>query len=229
MSVAAIVPAAGKGRRFGPLPKLFVKVGGRPVLYYTLKNLSRAYPFHCIVIASDPAYFKLIDKIARSLGLANARIVKGGETRAESVRNALLAAAGADWALVHDAARPMVTPNIVRGAIAVARKRGGAVAALPATATVKRAGAGGKIIGTEDRESLYLAQTPQVFRRETLLDRYKKLKRKAFLLTDEAAFFDGTNTGVWLAPGSPQNLKITTAEDLDIFKFYLKRAQNKRG
>ncbi len=229
MSVTAIVPAAGKGRRFGRRPKLFVNVDGRPLLYYTLKNLCGAYPFESVIIATDLAYFERVGKIALALGLKNVHLVKGGATRAESVKNALLAAGHSEWALVHDAARPLVSRRIVRGAIDVARKRGGAVVSIPATSTVKRVGAGGKVMRTEDRESLYLAQTPQVFRRKKLLERYKKLGTRALRLTDEASFFDGVGQGGWVVPGSSRNLKVTTAEDLDIFKFYLKRTENKRG
>lgn len=226
MSVAAIVPAAGKGRRFGSRPKLFVNVAGRPLLYYTLKNLCGAYPFDSIIIATEPKHFARVINITRSLGLKNVHLVKGGGTRAESVKNALLAAGRSEWALVHDAARPMVTRRIIRGALAVARRKGGAVVSVPATSTVKRIAQGGRVLGTEDRESLYLAQTPQVFRRKKLLERYEKLGARACRLTDEAAFFDGVARGAWVAPGSPNNIKITTAEDLDIFKLYLKKSRN---
>ncbi len=225
--VSAIVPAAGSGRRFGSrTPKLFFKIEGNPILFYTLKNLSGAYPFKEIFVASSPSYFKEIEKIGRALGLRSLRLVSGGATRAESVHNALLKISS-DRVLVHDAARPLVTRAIVSRALKVARVSGGAVSAIPATATVKRVGPGGVIFRTEDRKTLYLAQTPQVFKKEDLLGRYRQLGKKAFKLTDEASFFDGTDTKVRVAEGSVSNLKITTLEDIELFRFYLKRG--KRG
>lgn len=221
--ISAIIPAAGKGKRFGSgTPKLFVSAGGKPILYHTLKNIADSWPFAEVIIASDPLYFRPVQKIIRSLGLTNARVVKGGLTRAESVRNALSRVSEtSDWVLIHDAARPLVSRRIVRGVVAEALKQGAAIAALPATATVKRV-ARHRIRGTEDRRFLYLAQTPQLFKKQQLLTRYERLGSKAFNLTDEASFFDGTRIKVSVAPGAVSNLKITTREDLELFKFYLK-------
>jgi len=226
-AVSAIIPAAGSGRRFGPkTPKLFFRVEGRPVLFYTLKNLSQAYAFREIFVAASPDSFKEIEKIARSLKLRSLRLVRGGATRAESVKNALVqVSAVSEWVLVHDAARPLVSRRIVLNALQAAKKTGGAVSAIPATATVKRVNPRGFITGTEDRRTLYLAQTPQVFKREQLLQRYRKLGKKALSLTDEAAFFDGTAVKVAAAEGSVSNLKITTPEDIELFRFYLKHGK----
>ena len=231
MNVAAIIPAAGKGRRFGlGIPKLFMKVEGRPVLFYTLKNLCRAYSFKQIFIAADPVHFEAIQKIVRLLNLRNVQLVRGGSTRAQSVKNALLqVSGGVEWILVHDAARPMVSKRIIRSTIAMAQGAGGAIAAIPVTATVKRVNSRGIILKTEDRRKLYLAQTPQVFHREKLLQRYKKLGSRAFTLTDEASFFDGTAAGVRMVPGAVENIKITTTEDINVLRYYLKKRQNQRG
>ncbi len=224
--VTAILPAAGKGRRFGTkTSKLFFKIGGKPVLYYTLKNLSRAYPFAEILVAADPDSFREIARIAVPLKIKNFKIIAGGATRAESVLNALKQASdSSEWALVHDAARPLVTGKIVKDVLRAAQKTGGAITAVPATATVKRVGKSG-ITGTEDRQSLFLAQTPQVFKRKALLERYRALGKKALSLTDEASFFDGTALRVQIAEGAVSNLKITTPEDAQLFRFYL---QNRR-
>ena len=229
MNVSAIIPAAGKSRRFdSKTPKLFVKVGGKPVLFYTLKNISGAFSFLEIIIASDPFHFKTIEKIISSSGIKNARLVRGGATRAESVRNGLLSCSEkTDWVLVHDAARPLVSREVVRRALKAAQGAEGAVSALPATATVKRVKTGGAISGTEDRNTLWLAQTPQIFKKKALIGRYKKLGRKSSALTDEAAFFDGTGANVRVALGAANNFKITTPEDIELFRFYLSRT--KRG
>ena len=224
--VSAIVPAAGRGRRFGSkTSKLFFNVDRKPIFFYTLRNLSASYRFDEILIAAHPDDFARIKKIITALKLHHARLVTGGETRAESVRNALHEASdAAEWVVVHDAARPLVSRPIVERALAAAQKTGGAISAYPVTATVKRV-AGEIIAGTEDRRTLYLAQTPQVFRKEKLLERYRKLGKKALSLTDEASFFDGTGTRVAVALGAVSNLKITTPEDVDLFRFYLKHGR----
>ena len=230
--ISAILPAAGSSRRFGlKKSKLFFKVDGKPILFYTLKNISRAYRFREILIASHPDNFKEIQKIASALGLRSIVLVPGGATRAESVRNALSrVSAKSDWVLVHDAARPLVSRRIILDALKSAKKTGGAITAIPVTATVKRAGPDKVITKTEDRAALYLAQTPQVFKKEKLLGRYKALGNKAMKLTDEASFFDGSGMKVMIAPGEESNLKITTFEDIELFRFYLKSsASRQRG
>ena len=228
-AVSAIVPAAGHGRRFGAkTSKIFFRAEGKPLLFYTLKNISNAYAFKEIIVAAHPADFEVIEKMARSLNLKSFRVLRGGATRAESVWRALLeVSSSSEWVLVHDAARPLVDRGVVLRTLETAKKFGGAVAALPATATVKRVDAHGVITGTEDRKGLYLAQTPQVFKRKKLLERYKKLGKKAFRLTDEASFFDQTGTKVGVALGSVSNFKVTTPEDRELFRFYLKHG--KRG
>ena len=225
LRVAAIVPAAGKGRRLkSKTPKPLVPVAGKPLLAHTLINLKKSFPFTEIILAVDPSQEESIGRLLKKYGLRGVRVVEGGKTRSQSVLNGLSGISKeCDWALVHDAARPFVNGRLVRRLLEAAKKTGAAICALPATATVKAVNAGDKtIIRTEDRGRLYLAQTPQVFKKGLLLKRYQALGKKAFRATDEAALFDRSGVRVKVIEGEVGNIKITTAQDLKLMKFYLK-------
>lgn len=227
MSFAAIIPAAGRGKRLGsPVPKQYLKVGGVPLLVRTARALLDAYPFKEIVIAADPARIKTARSIIKKYQLSRTRVVAGGATRAISVLNGLRAlSAGARFVAVHDAARPLISKDVVRRTVAAAKKSGGAVCGVPVTSTMKKvAETGGRILGTVDRRGLYLAQTPQVFRKDLLLSRYKRLGKKAFLATDEASLFDGTAVRVIMVLGDERNIKVTTQKDLERVKGYFRRS-----
>lgn len=224
MKVVAIVPAAGIGKRLkARTPKAFLRVSGKPLLAHTLNNLSRSYAFSELIVAADEKRVRKIRQLLRNRPPEVWKVVPGGKTRAESVWNALKAVSGnCDWVLVHDAARPLVSKPLVRRVLQAAKKTGAAICGLSVGATVKRMDSGtGMIRGTEDREMLWLAQTPQVFRRDLLVSRYRKLGRRAFMKTDEAALFDGTGVKVRMVSGDPRNIKITVPADLKLLEFYL--------
>ena len=221
-----IVPAAGRGSRLkSKTPKPFVQVLGKPLFIHTLSALKNAYPFYEFVLAVDPDRILEAGDWVRRFNFGNVQIVPGGNTRAESVKLALEATSDKNgWVVVHDAARPLVSAQVVHQALKGAKKTGASVVAMPAHATVKRVQKQSLMVGcTENREELYLAQTPQVFRRDLLLARYRALGKKAFDRTDDAALFDGSSVKVQVVPGEAKNIKITTAEDMELFKYYLKK------
>ncbi len=225
MKIAAIVPAAGQGRRlktktFKPL----VRILGKPLLVHTLESLKKSFHFTEIIVAAAPTKLDETLGLLRQHKLHGVRVVLGGRRRSESVRNALLNVSGdCDWVLVHDAARPFVDGVLVRRLLNAARATGAAITATPITATVKRSGVRKDVIfRTEDRERLFLAQTPQLFRKGLLAKRYRELGAKALLCTDEAALFDRSRVRVKIVPGNPKNIKITVPEDIELFKFYSK-------
>lgn len=224
MRVAAIVPAAGKGLRFKTRrPKAFSMLEGKPLLAHTLSRLARAYPFSEIIVAVSADARQEAERLIAGHRIPRARVVAGGSTRAESVLRALEAVSPAsEWVLVHDAARPLVSKRLVSRLLGEVKKTGAAIAALPVTSTVKRANADLTIRSTEDRSRLYLAQTPQVFKKRLLFERYQAMGAEAFKATDEAALFDGSRVRVLLVEGEARNLKITVPEDAGLFKFYLK-------
>ncbi len=221
MYVVAIVAAAGQGRRFGgAVPKQLVELGGRTVLersvsafvgHARVDDLVLALPTD---LAANPPAF--VTHAAKPV-----RVVAGGSSRQESVANAFAAVdPRADVVVVHDAARPLVDAATIDRTIEAAVRWGAAIAAVPAHDTVKvaaddvRHGEEPPRIGsTLDRTRVWLAQTPQAFRRDVLADAVA-LGRSGALGTDEAALAEQAGHHVRLVPGSPQNLKITTADDL---------------
>jgi 2-C-methyl-D-erythritol 4-phosphate cytidylyltransferase len=225
--VAAVVPAAGKGARLGGhMPKAFLKILGKPLFVHTLRALMGAYPFREIVLVVHASQIRRGRELLRRYGLSKVRVVSGGATRAASVKKGLLELSpGVRLVAVHDAARPSVPKEVVRRTLAAAYRGGAAICGIPVSSTVKRVAPRGKyILSTVDRQRLFLAQTPQVFRKNLLLRRYDALKKKAFLATDEAALFDGTRVRVRLVMGDEKNFKVTTKQDLALMKHYFKQA-----
>ena len=221
VSVYAVVPAAGKGKRLGTkMPKAYLPILGKPLFIHTLRALRKTYPFRETVLVVDISRIAQARKELVRHGLGRVWLVAGGATRAESVRNGLLVLpAGRHWVAVHDAARPLVSRKVVRRTLAAAQKGGGAICAVPIASTVKRLDPQRSILrGTEDRSRLVLAQTPQIFGRSLLLSRYKTLGVKALEATDEAALFDGTKQRVRVVEGDERNLKVTTKNDLESLK-----------
>lgn len=225
MKVAAIVPAAGEGRRLKTRQsKAFVAVFGKPLVIHTLLALKRAFHFEEIVLVIARSQEKKFQKLLKRFRLHDIRLVYGGGTRAESVRNGLMSVSNrCDWVLVHDAARPLVSARLVKNLLKAAKKHPAVILALPVNQTVKRVDLLSQaILKTEDRRELFLAQTPQVFKKDQLLRRYRELGDKALSVTDEAALFDGSRTKVRIFIGEEKNIKITTKADIELMKFYLK-------
>jgi 2-C-methyl-D-erythritol 4-phosphate cytidylyltransferase len=216
MAVALIV-AAGRGERLGfDRPKALVDLAGRPLVQWSVDVLRRAPAIERIVVALPAG----VDAPAGTIG------VPGGAVRSESVRHALAAAGTGDPVLVHDAARPLLTAELVQATLAaVGEGVDGAIAATPVTDTVKQADSDGLVRQTLDRAGLWAVQTPQVFRRAALeraLDVSEEVLAQA---TDDAWLVERAGGRVVVVPSSPENLKVTTALDLDLAKLLLARRQ----
>ncbi len=215
MRVTAIVAAGGAGRRLGSaVPKQLLEIGGRSLLQHSVETLL-AHPQvdEVIVALPDP----IADNPPVWLLDCGARVVAGGPRRQDSVAAAFDRVAEAtDVVLVHDAARPFVSADLIERCIRAAVESGGAVAALPASDTVKRVVVRGDapvVEATLPRESIYLAQTPQAFRRDVLRDAVA-LGRSGVEATDEAALAERAGHTVRVVEGETANVKITTASDL---------------
>ncbi len=211
MGWLAIVPAGGSGLRLGrPEPKAFVPLGGRPLLARALDAL-RALNFERIVIAVPADRVEEAAALLRPAELA----VAGGVTRGQSVRRAFgrLEPRSGDVVCIHDAARPFVTSAEIAAVMSAAERSGAAIAATPIVDTVKRMGEGSRIAGTIDREGLWAAGTPQVFREEILR---RALADGGEEATDEAMLCERLGIPVEIAPVSRLGFKVTTAEDLDL-------------
>ena len=212
MAVALVV-AAGRGERLGTeRPKAFVMLGGRPMLEWSIEALSKVDEVDRIVVALPPG----VHAPAGTIG------VTGGAERSHSVRAALREAGEADVVLVHDAARPMVTPEIVQDCLdaLAAHDCDGAIAAAPVTDTIKES-RGEEVVRTLDRRRLWAVQTPQAFTREALeraLDRDEEVLAGA---TDDAWLVESDGGTVRLVPAPRENLKVTTPLDLRVAELLL--------
>jgi 2-C-methyl-D-erythritol 4-phosphate cytidylyltransferase / 2-C-methyl-D-erythritol 2,4-cyclodiphosphate synthase len=216
MHVTAIIAAAGSGSRVGSAtPKQMLDIGGGSMLRHSV-NAFLAHPRISDVIVVMPAgSTALMPAIAR---LPPVRIVAGGERRQDSVANAFDAVGpSSDVVLIHDAARPFVTAGLIDRTIDAAMLHGAAIAALQSRDTVKRVERredGAVIVDTIPRESVYLAQTPQGFRREVLAAAVAA-GRSGIAATDEAFLAERAGYQVHVVDGDAGNVKITTAEDLE--------------
>src|SRR5438552_11434724 len=257
MHVTAIIAAGGRGERFGgSQPKQLLAVGGRPILERSVAAFLAHPSVDAVVVAlpqtlvdDPPEYLRsatafppplaeraTVDapKPSAKAGALQAsskplRIVAGGERRQDSVANAFRAAdAKSDVIVIHDAARPFASADLISRTIAAAAESGAALAALQARDTVKCAtegpaeagrhdfsvvsGVSRTVVATLDRSTIFLAQTPQAFRRDVLADALKL----ADAATDEAALAERAGHSVRIVDGEATNIKITTAEDLAI-------------
>ncbi len=225
----AVIAAAGSGERLGAGgPKAFVPLAGRPLLAWSVRAALAAETVGAIVITAPPGREAECWRVAAAEGpSAEITVLAGGLTRADSVR-AALAAVSTGIVLVHDAARPLVEPDLFDAVARRLANEAGAdavIAAAPIVDTVKRAGtrradidaAGPPIVaGTEDRELLWVAQTPQAFRAERLREVQHRAEADGSLAaaTDEAALIEGAGGRVLLEPAPAQNFKVTTGTDL---------------
>jgi 2-C-methyl-D-erythritol 4-phosphate cytidylyltransferase / 2-C-methyl-D-erythritol 2,4-cyclodiphosphate synthase len=218
VTTAALIVAAGRGTRVaGPVPKQYAQLGGTSVLARTLGVLLEHPAIDVGVVAiAEP------DRARYEAAVVGghpklAPPVLGGATRQRSVLNGLraLAALSPSSVLIHDAARPFVTPDIVDRVLAALQGSPGAIAAVPLADTLKRAGHDGRIEATIDRAGLWRAQTPQGFRFDAILQAHEAvLAAGREDLTDDAAVAEWAGLPVELVEGSEANVKLTTAEDL---------------
>jgi 2-C-methyl-D-erythritol 4-phosphate cytidylyltransferase len=220
MTTIAIIPAGGKGLRSGSAtPKQYLKVNGREVIVYTLQTFQKNKLIDRIIIAAEPEYFNLLIKLVKKYKLNKVDlIVEGGNTRQDSVYNAVLSSgANADDILVvHDAARALLPDDVLTNAIEIAKKRGNALVCIKAKDTLIK----GKSIVAEylNRDEVYYVQTPQIFKYRDLQRALSKAHSEQFVGTDESMLVKRTGKKVNIVEGSVFNFKITTKEDVELFK-----------
>ncbi|WP_036371531.1 2-C-methyl-D-erythritol 4-phosphate cytidylyltransferase [Neomoorella thermoacetica] len=212
-----IIAAAGRGRRLGrEVNKVFLPLAGKPMLAYSLAVAAASPLVDEIIIVTRPDDIPLCRQVVAGEGAGKVKaIVAGGAERQDSIAEGLKAVArAAEWVAVHDGARPFLTPALLEKTILAARTTGAAIAALPVKETIKQGGEAGIVAATLDRKGLWSAQTPQVFRREWLVDAYREAAEKGWQATDDAALVERLGYPVKLVPGEETNIKITTPGDL---------------
>jgi 2-C-methyl-D-erythritol 4-phosphate cytidylyltransferase len=229
-TVVAVIPAGGIGQRMGTATaKQFMPLGGIPLLVHSLQVFE-----HCasisqiiLVVPNDDRERTLSDVVARHGITKVSKVVAGGATRQESVYHGLKETdPEAEIVVIHDAARPFVTVDLIERSIGTARNLGGAIVAVRMKETVKQVGPNGQILRTVDRAQLWLAQTPQTFRRELLIEGYRKAESDGFQATDDAAVMERLGHKIAVVPGRWDNMKITTPEDFQMAEAILAGRRN---
>ena len=233
VQVHVLIPAAGRGTRYGgAVLKQYLPVCGKAVLAHAI----RAFQFHpmikgiTVILAEDDQWFdSAVGPLSRAV-----ETVTGGDTRAQSVRNGLRFVAEnypeTDWVLIHDAARPCLSPGSLDRLLEQGlQSEDGAILAMPVGDTLKRAGEAGEITATVDRSGLWAAQTPQLFPVIALTDAIDAALRDGRELTDEASAMEFTGARPKLVMGSAANIKITHPSDLAIAEAWLRWSKPEPG
>ena len=234
--IAAIVPAAGLGTRMGAeTPKQFLELDGMPLILFTLRRLAASAAITEFFISTRAEDIVPLQDTVAKAGLGRpARVVHGGDTRQQSVANALAQVdPTTEIVLVHDAVRPFVTLEQIERVIVEARTRGAAILGIPAIDTVKEVKRASLpqdvalITSTIPRERIVLAQTPQAFQYELIRDAFRSGQKDGVTASDEAGLVERLGHDVYVVQGSDRNLKITRPADMELARFYL--AQERAG
>ncbi len=226
----ALVPAAGRGLRMGgAIPKQFLALGGEPLVVHSLRVLQQSPIISEIILAVPQADLDYcLNDLSVRFGFSKiTRVVAGGKERQDSVRHALEhTPVETDVVVIHDAVRPFLTPDMVASVVEAARRVGGAIVALPMRDTVKQVGMNHQIERTVDRGPLWLAQTPQAFLRDRLLQAHRKAHAEGVHATDDAFLFEWAGHPVVVVEGSGENIKVTRPEDMVIGEAILASRQS---
>lgn len=231
MKVAVILPAAGLGTRMGRSPaektgtsrKQFMLLEGSPILLHTIRKFVSAPQVSEIVVALRPEDLSWVrETLAKESFGKPVRLVQGGDSRQQSVENALAAITpDTDLVVVHDAVRPFIDLGTIEKVIREAAETGAAIVGIVPVDTVKQVHKN-KVRGTIPREKLTLAQTPQVFRYSLLKEAFLKAREDGFIGTDESSLVERLEeVEVSVVLGSDRNIKITRLSDMDLARLFL--------
>lgn len=226
----AIIVAGGSGKRMlHDRPKQYVPLAGIPILARTLITFEKAPSVGRVVLVvpgGDREYVR--DEIVDRYRIVKVRQIQaGGKARQDSVRKGLeMVDSGDDVVVIHDGVRPFVTQELIARSIGEAARSGAVVPIVPSADTVKMIDNDGRVLDTLDRGTLRLAQTPQAFKREIILEAFEDAYREGFYGTDDASLVERMGVTVRTIPGLPYNIKITTSEDLLFGEFLLERGES---
>lgn len=210
-----MILAAGRGVRFGaPVNKSFVELLGKPLLLWSVEAFLEAGVVQELVVVSRPGEAEAVERVLSGVGLPW-RTVEGGARRQDSSL-AGIRAAREEIVLVHDAARPLVSPELIRAVFRAAVEHGAAVPVVPVRDTLRYVDRGFLLGKTVEREGLHAVQTPQGFRRDLVLPALEEADRRGVSLTDDATAVIHAGAEVAAVPGDPRNLKVTYPGDLEL-------------
>lgn len=222
MSITAIIPAAGIGKRFsGDVKKQFYAILDNTVLYYTLTALNRAYPFDEFILGGNPSDFEYITSQLKLAGIDNYRLIKGGAERYETVYNCLKAVQ-TETVLVHDAVRPFIAPETVVSVINACEAHGAAICGLKVRDTLKKV-TDGMVDKTVNRDEYILSHTPQVFKTSVLIKAVENAGEFDIVVTDEAQAMELYRKKVAVVDSTPDNIKLTYQQDTFLAESLIKK------
>lgn len=223
MSNYAIILGGGSGRRMkSDLNKIFLPLRGIPAIVRAIAPFTGFCAGAVVVAAADEVEDMKAILAKYGMGRFVKAVVPGGSERQYSVYNGLKALPeDAEYVLIHDGARALVTEQVIRRALESVEQHGSGVAAIPVVDTIKRATADGLVQETPDRASLYAIQTPQSFRMDVIMAAHEKAKEDGFLGTDDASLLEHAGIPVYLSEGDRENLKLTTPTDLELAEVIL--------
>jgi 2-C-methyl-D-erythritol 4-phosphate cytidylyltransferase len=234
--IVAILPAAGLGTRMGAeTPKQFLELDGVPIVMLSLRRIAACPQVSQIIVATrQEGIEKLEARIRQENFQQSVRVIKGGDSRQDSVAQALkLVPEDVELVLVHDAVRPFVSPEHLARVIEEARRCKAAILGIPAMDTVKEVKRASLpedvalITATIPRERVVLAQTPQVFETRLLKEAFARAEADGVNASDEAGLVERLGYDVHVVHGSERNIKITKPADMDLARFYLQLEQKK--
>jgi 2-C-methyl-D-erythritol 4-phosphate cytidylyltransferase len=226
--LTAIIVAAGGSRRMG-FDKLFAPIAGKPVIAYSIEAFERADSVTEIIVVAREDRHGEVKKIVGDQNFKKVQsIISGGERRQDSVRAGLEKLSDrVRYVAVHDAARPLITPQQIERVYEVCRTRSGAASAEPVTDTLKHADVDLAVTSSVDRHQLFAMQTPQIFERKLLEEAYRMVAGKKLSVTDEVSAVEQLGRKAFLVPNEDLNFKITYPQDLPLAEFVLQqRAAN---
>lgn len=221
---SAVIVAAGSSRRMQGVDKICVELGGSPVILRSIAAFEASPFIDEIIVVTREELIPLIGRLCADFGMKKVRcVVKGGDSRAESVYRGLMhISRESELAAVHDGARPLVSPEVIAQTVALAAETGAAIPAVPVKDTIKRA-VDGVISATPPRAELFAAQTPQIFKADVLKAALSKVIEEKLEITDDASAVELLGMSVSIAPGDESNIKITTQADLVLAEAILER------
>jgi 2-C-methyl-D-erythritol 4-phosphate cytidylyltransferase len=219
MHTTAIVVAAGAGRRIGGITsKVFLPLAGRPLLLRTLDRVFSARSIEQVVLVVGANEVARCESLLRADTALRARpllLQSGGATRQQSAKRGLAKiGTDTDIVMVHDGARPLVSSGLIDRCVEVAVEKGAVVAALPVRDTIKMVSEDRRVQSTPERSSLWEVQTPQVFRRELIVEAHERAERDGVEVTDDAMLVERLGKPVFIVEGERTNLKVTVPEDV---------------
>lgn len=230
MKNVAIVLAAGKGSRMrSEIAKQFLKIDGKPVLYYSLKAMEDSFIDEVILVTGETMVSYCEKEIVEAYGFSKVKkVVSGGSERFLSVYQGLLACEDADYVYIHDGARPFITQEILQRAKDCVEQYDACAAGMPVKDTIKIADEAGFAVHTPQRNLVWQVQTPQVFRYEVVRQAYDRLLalEQLPMVTDDTMVVETmTEVAVKMFEASYENIKITTPEDLDVAEIFVKKVK----